>query len=217
MAAPIRFYFDVISPYAYLAFRALPAIAERHGRPIELEPVLFAALLDHHGQKGPAEIPAKRAYLLKDVVRKAHALGVAPVALPPAHPFSPLLALRAILAVEGDARRAAADALFAAVWAGGPGVETAEGVSALLTAAGLDGPAIVARTADPAVKARLRDGTARAIEAGVFGVPTMLVDGELFFGVDALPFLDQFLSGHDPVSPALVARWAALPASASRI
>lgn len=217
MAEPIRFYFDVISPYAYLAFRALPAIAARHGRAIELEPILFAALLDHHGQKGPAEIPAKRAYLMKDVVRKAHALSVSPVAPPPSHPFSPLLALRAILAVEGEARRKAAEALFSAVWGGGPGVETPAVVEARLTEAGLDGAAIVERTKDAGLKARLRDGTARAIEAGVFGVPTMLVDGELFFGVDSLPFLEQFLEGRDPVSAEDVARWATLPASASRI
>ncbi len=217
MAAPIRFFFDVISPYAYLAFRTLPALAARHGRPVELEPVLFAAILDHHGQKGPAEIPAKRAYLMKDVVRKAHALGVAPVAPPPAHPFSPLLALRAILAVEGEARRTATEALFAAVWAGGPGVESLAGVEALLSAAGLDGAKIVARTRDADIKARLRHGTLEAIEAGVFGVPTMLVDGELFFGVDSLPFLEQFLEGRDPVSAEDVARWATLPATASRI
>jgi len=90
-------------------------------------------------------------------------------------------------------------------------------VEALLSAAGLDGAKIVARTRDADIKARLRHGTLEAIEAGVFGVPTMLVDGELFFGVDSLPFLEQFLEGRDPVSAEDVARWATLPATASRI
>src|ERR1700754_987264 len=89
----LRVYFDFISPYAYLAWTQLPGLAARHGCTIEPIPVLFAALLEHHGTRGPAEVPAKRRYLLVDVAPKARALGV-PVGLPPHHPFNPLLALR---------------------------------------------------------------------------------------------------------------------------
>ena len=216
MPAAIRFHFDLLSPYAYVAWRALPPIAARHGRAIEATPVLFAAILDHHGQKGPAEIPAKRAYALKDAYRKAAALGVLPIAPPPSHPFSPLLALRVAGLVPLEDRGRAVDALFDAVWAGGGGVETEETVRAVLDAANLEGASLVESSREPSAKQILRDATSRAIAEGVFGVPTMLVDGELFFGVDSLPHLDRFLSGDDAVPEDLVARWATLPSTATR-
>src|SRR5262245_31496393 len=97
----MRFYFDYISPYAYIAWRRLPAIAARHAQTIEPVPVVFGALLSAHGTKGPAEVPAKRRYILKDVYRKARLAGV-PFTLPPAHPFNPLLALRASSLVLAD-------------------------------------------------------------------------------------------------------------------
>ncbi len=88
------FYFDFVSPYAYLASTQVHALAARVGREVELAPILFAGLLKAHETKGPAEIPAKRAYLAKDLQRKAHALAVPPLVWPPAHPFNPLVALR---------------------------------------------------------------------------------------------------------------------------
>src|SRR5687768_100271 len=136
MAAPITFYFDFISPYAFIAWKALPAIAARHGRSIVPVPILFAALLNTHGQKGPAEIPAKRAYTFKDAYRKAARAGLTGVVPPPAHPFNPLLALRAAsLPMADDARARLVDALYDAVWAGKGGVETPEKVAACADAA----------------------------------------------------------------------------------
>ena len=71
--APLQLYFDFISPYAYLAWTQVHALAARHGRPVQPVPVLFAALLDANGQKGPAEIPRKRVWVFKDTLRHAHA------------------------------------------------------------------------------------------------------------------------------------------------
>src|SRR5262245_44781169 len=89
----IRFYFDFVSPYAYLAWTQVHALADRRGVDVAPVPVLLAALLDENGQRGPAEIERKRAYLFKDCLRLAHHFGV-PFVLPPSHPFNPLLALR---------------------------------------------------------------------------------------------------------------------------
>ncbi len=216
--APIRFYFDVISPYAFVGWKALPALAARHGRAIEPVPVLFAALLDAHGQKGPAEIPAKRVYAFKDAYRKARKVGVDGLIPPPTHPFNPLLALRvASLPMEQDARTRLIDALFDGAWAGGGGVETPEQVRAAGRRAGLDGEALVAAAAEPAAKERVRQVTDDAITRGVFGVPTFSVDDEPFWGVDALPHLDDWLAGDDPVPAAAAARWGGLAASADRL
>jgi 2-hydroxychromene-2-carboxylate isomerase len=216
MAAPITFYFDYISPYAYVAWKAIHRIAAGAGREVAPRPTLFAAVLDARGQKGPAEIPEKRVYTFKDAYRKAHAHGLPPLVPPPGHPFNPLLPLRVTAALEGADQRRAIDALFDAAWATGAGVDTPERVAAALTPAGLDGAALVARASDPALKERVRATTTAALEAGAFGVPTMIVDGELFWGVDSLSALEAFLAGRDPLPPDLLQRWAELPASATR-
>jgi len=213
---PIVFYFDFISPYAYLAWTQLHALAARHAREVVAVPVVFGAILDARGQKGPAEIPAKRAYLFKDCTRLAHRFGV-PLVPPPSHPFNPLLALRAAsLPVPAPAHRAFLDALFAETWAGGRGVTEPAVIAAAADSAGLDGDQVVRDATLPETKALLRRHTDEALAAGAFGVPTMVVGDELFWGVDSLAHLDVFLDGRDPVTPAILARWADLPATAAR-
>jgi len=212
--APLRFCFDYISPYAYLAWHRIHGLAECHGRTVQPVPILFAALLNHHGHKGPAEIPSKRVYVFKDVVRTAAVQGV-PLQPPPSHPFNPLLALRLTTAVtEPVQQRALIDALFHATWGGGDGVTDPDAVAALAEEVGVSDA--VARATDPAVKEAVKQATADALAAGVFGVPTVLVDGELFWGVDSLDHLERFLAGRDPVTPELLDQWADLPASAGR-
>ncbi len=214
--APLRFFLDYISPYAYLAWTRLPALAARHGRTVEPVPVLLAGLLNETGNIGPAEVAPKRVYIFKQTVRIAHDFGV-PFAPPPSHPFNPLLALRVTAAVEDvEARSRLVSALYASAWGGGPGLETPETVGAAVQAAGLDAPALLAAAQTQEVKDRVRRNTEAALAAGAFGVPSFLVDGELFFGVDSLGHLERFLRGEDPVTPEAVERWRALPASASR-
>ena len=212
----LRFHFDVISPYAYLAWTQIHALAERHGRTVEPVPVLFAALLDHHGTRGPAEIPAKRRYLMFDVVRKARALGV-PVGPPLHHPFNPLLALRvASLPMPAEMQRAFIDRVYAAVWSGEAlDVENRDVIAALAREVGIADALDQAATAD--AKARLRMQTERAIAEGVFGVPTVLVDGEPFWGVDSLADLEhRLVLGAPTVDRDTLARWSALQPSATR-
>ena len=212
----MRLYFDYVSPYAYVAWGRIHALAARHHRPVEPVPVVFGALLAAHGTRGPAEVPAKRAYLLKDVARKAHRAGLY-FTLPPAHPFNPLLALRvSSLPMDDGARRRLVDSLFAAAWGTGQGIETPEAVAHAAREARLDGQALLQAAEKPETKARLRAQTDEALAAGVFGVPTVIADGELFWGVDSLEALDTFLGGDDPVRPELVAQWASLPASVQR-
>ncbi len=215
--APLRFLFDYISPYAYLAWTQVQALAGRQQRTVEPVPLLFAGLLNALGTKGPAEVPVKRLYIYKHTFRLAHGFGV-PFAMPPAHPFNPLLALRVTAAVEDVASRCRlVSALYAAAWGGGGGLEGAERVGAAVASVGLDPQALLAAAQTSAVKERLRHNTEEALASGVFGVPTVLADGELFFGVDSLGHLEQFLQGKDPLSPADVERMRSLPVSASRL
>ncbi len=198
-ARSLRFYFDFISPYAYVAWTQIHGLAARHGRAVEPVPVLFAALLDANGQKGPAEIPRKRIYVFKDTLRIAHALGV-PFAAPPSHPFNPLLALRiASTDLDPASRRQVIDTLFGATWGGGPGVADVGTVARLLEDAGLDGARLTAVAQTDAVKARVRAQTDDALAAGAFGVPSILADGELFWGLDSFPHVERRLEGKDPL------------------
>ncbi|MCE9673417.1 DsbA family protein [Myxococcus stipitatus] len=216
MATPLRFCLDYLSPYAYLAWTRMPALAARHGRVVEPVPVLLAGLLNATGNIGPAEVPAKRVYIFKHTFRIAHELGV-PFAPPPSHPFVPLLALRVTAAVEDlEARARLVSALYAAAWGGGGGVETPEQVSVAIRAAGLDAPALLAAAQRQDIKDRVRQNTEEALAAGAFGVPTVLADGELFFGMDSLGHLERFLRGEDPLRQVDLARWRDLPATASR-
>lgn len=215
MSAPIDLHFDFLSPYAYLAWKQIHALAARHGRDVRPVPTLFAALLAHGNTKGPAEIPAKRVYVFKDSLRSARALGL-PLSPPPSHPFSPLVALRACSMVDGEPQTRLVGALFDATWGGGGGIETADKVRALADAIGLDGAALVEAAASGDAKARLRAQTDLAIERGVFGVPTMWVDGELFWGVDSFAHLSRFLAGEDPIRPGDLDAWAHVAPSATR-
>jgi 2-hydroxychromene-2-carboxylate isomerase len=217
MAAPIHFLFDYLSPYAYIAWHQLGPIAARHQRAIVPVPVVLGAILNAHGNLGPAEIPAKRAYVFKDASRKAAHAGLPPLVPPPTHPFNPLLALRMTYAVEDATQQAQLiTALCSAVWSG-QGVETPAQIEAALEGTGLDVAMWMARAGAQEVKDRLRAATEAAIGAGVFGVPTFYDDpAELFWGVDALEAFDAHLGGAPPVPADLIARWETLPASASR-
>jgi len=217
MPTDLTFYFDFISPYAYLGWKRVGAMAAKHGRRLRAVPILFAALLDANQTKGPAEIPAKRVYIFKDTYRNAHAQGIR-FGLPPAHPFNPLLALRiASLPMEDAAQHGVVDALFDAVWSGaGPGVTDPEVVAQLLSQAGFDGPALVAAANTDDAKARVRTATSEALARGVFGVPSIDADGEVFWGTDAFPHIEARLEGRDPVATLDLSQWKDLPAQAVR-
>jgi 2-hydroxychromene-2-carboxylate isomerase len=211
----LTFHLDFISPYAYLGWRKIHDVAQRHGQTVEAVPILFAALLTAHGHKGPAEIPSKRIYTFKHVVRLADELGV-PLRPPPAHPFHPLLALRTATAAVGSERRRVVDALFDATWGGGGGVAGVDEVTRALDVAGLDGAGLVARAQTQEVKDALRAATDAALARGVFGVPTVWAGDEMFWGQDSFGHLERYLAGDDPAAPERIARWRDLPVGARR-
>jgi 2-hydroxychromene-2-carboxylate isomerase len=171
-------YFDVISPFAYLQWvRLRRDYPQLRLRP---RPLLFGALLQHYGQLGPAEIPGKRAFTYRFVAWEARRLGIA-LRFPPAHPFNPLAALRLILAA--DDATAATDAVFAHVWRDGRAADSAAALKDVATMLGVaDIDAAIARDE---VKAALRANTEEAIARGVFGVPTLCIGDALFWGNDA--------------------------------
>ena len=216
MSDPLRFYFDYISHNAYIAWTQIHALAARYGRTVEPIPVLFAGLLNQHGQKGPAEIPAKAWWMAKDLLRKAARLEV-PMRPPASHPFNPLIPLRASLVPDDAAEKTRlVDALFRAAWVDGKDVSKDEVVARVADAIGIDGAALIAATRTDAVKHRLRAETDAAIGVGVFGVPTMVADGELFWGFDDFAHLELFLAGKDPLDRSVLDEWLGVRPTASR-
>jgi 2-hydroxychromene-2-carboxylate isomerase len=215
-AKVIRFYFDYISPNAYLAWTQLPALAQRHGCSIDPVPVLFAGLLEAHRQLGPAEVPSKMRWMWRNIARKAALIGV-PLNAPAFHPFNPLLSLRvSSLPLQPQQKLKLIDALFGAVWIRSLHVAEPTVVEQVAEEAGLDGAALIAQASQTECKAQLRKQTDQAIAEGVFGVPTMAVGTELFWGYDDLPFLQRFLDGKDPTGSVSWASAASLKSSAAR-
>jgi 2-hydroxychromene-2-carboxylate isomerase len=211
----IAFCFDFLSPYAYLAWGRIHRIAEAAGREVEPWPVVFAGLLDAHGTKGPAEIPAKRRYLVKDVLRIADRFGM-PIAAPRAMPFRSLHALRLVsVPMPRDRQRALIDRIYEGVWARGEDAADLAQLAAIAREVGVDDD-VVAAAESPENKERLRARTAQAVALGVFGVPTAIADRELFWGTDSLPHLERFLGGADPIDERVVAAFATATVGATR-
>ncbi|MFT3718066.1 2-hydroxychromene-2-carboxylate isomerase [Pseudorhodoferax sp.] len=181
----IDFYLDFLSPYAYLAFETLPQALDGLSYHVSYKPVLLGALLQAHGLRGPAEIPAKRAFVYRQVLWLAQQHGV-PMDLPAEHPFAPLALLRLALACGPGPQpnRHVCETVLRHVWRGGAPADDPQRLQALA--------AQLAPRRDPAgaeVKAVLRANTDEAVAAGVFGVPSLVVDGRVFWGLDALPML----------------------------
>ncbi len=203
----LRFYFDYLSTNAYVAWTQLPKLSSRFGVEVEPIPVLFAGLLEAHDQLGPAEVLPKSVWMARNNLRKAALLGLE-LNPPRHHPWNPLLSLRISSSpLPEPQRRALIDALFRAAWVEGLHLSEPAVVEAIATSIGLDGPGLVAAAQQPEAKARLRAQTDLAIAAGVFGVPTMIVDDQLFWGYDDWPFLELYLAGKDPLEPRRAERW----------
>ena len=186
----LTFYVDFISPYAYLAFHALPKALEGLSYQVRYQPILFGAVLQHHGQLGPAEIPAKRLWTYRQVLWLAQQQGCS-LRMPASHPYNPLGLLRLATAcdAQGHPNRHVCEQLFEHVW--GEGLEAADPQRQAVLQERL------APSRDPnsdEVKAQLREATQAAIDAGVFGVPSIAVDDKLFWGQDALPMLRDYLT-----------------------
>jgi 2-hydroxychromene-2-carboxylate isomerase len=205
----VAWYFDPISPFAYLHFRQFDRLPERTA--VEYVPILFAGLLKAHGHKGPAEIPEKRRQTYRMCVWLAREAGI-PMRFPPAHPFNPLHVLR--LLVAAGATRDHVDAVFRCIWERGEDPNAPAVFGALAAEIGVADP--TAAVADPAVKATLIANTERAIARGVYGVPTFDFNGELFWGADALGMMRDYAADPALFTRGEFARVDALPAAAMR-
>jgi len=188
-AHDVILYFDLVSPYSWLALSRAEEFGERNGIAWELRPVVYAALLDAHGLVGPAETEAKRRYTFHDVARCAAELGLR-FEGPPAHPFRSIEALRAVcLFIDRPHALALSAALARSCWVEGKPLTEIAVLSGVVAEVGLDPEDLERRIAEPRVKERLRRFTEQALATGVFGVPTFVYRDELFWGHDRMEAL----------------------------
>lgn len=194
----LYFLFDYISHNAYLAWDRAQALARQHGLRFEPVPVVFGAMLSAYGQVGPAEIPVKSRWMLRDVLRKAALLGL-PIAPPHSHPFKSLVPLRWTLAAAEADRVPLARAIWRATWAESREVANPAVVAEIAGALGLEAAQLALVADSDAVKQQLRANTDEALAAGAFGVPTVFARSEMFWGYDDFGALERFLEGRDPL------------------
>jgi 2-hydroxychromene-2-carboxylate isomerase len=198
-------YFDFISPCAWIGLHRLTELPPDVS--IEYRPVLFAGILGHWGQKGPAEIPTKRRYTYRWSHWWAQSQGIA-LRYPAGHPFNPIHHLR--LALACGCRRDAIQRIFESIWT--TGADAGAAFSPLMKELGVKPEEIE----KPEIKNGLRTNTEEAIRRGVFGVPTLEIDGELFWGADSMEFAKAFLQDPSVLRNAEIQRLDDLPVTAAR-
>ncbi len=209
MTRQADWYFDFVSPFAYLQFEAFDRFPDDLA--ISLKPVLFAGFLGHWEHKGPAEIPAKRRQTYRYCHWLAGKRGIR-YKMPPRHPFNPLAVLRLAIALGPDP--ATVGAIFRHIYTEGNDGQDPESLAALAASLGVED--LEARVGAPAVKQQLRANTEEAIERGVFGVPTFVVGEEIFWGEDMTGMLLDYLADPELFRSAEFERLDNLPVAAQR-
>lgn len=199
MAKSVEFYFDFGSPTCYLACTQLPGIAKRAGAVIDWKPILLGGIHKATGNTSPIAVPAKAAWMMKDLQRCARRYGV-PFQLNPHFPLNTLQLMRGAIAYQMEgAFHEYVDTIFREFWVTPKNLNDESVLAAVLGAGGFDPQEFIVRITDQAVKDRLKAETEAAVKRGVFGAPTYFIDGEMLFGQDRLHFVAEMLGVEFPL------------------
>lgn len=198
----LTFYFDFLSPFSYFAWMKLQVVVKELNLKVNYKPVALGPLLNHWEIKGPGEITPKREFLLKQCLRYAvkHQIDFT---TPKTHPFNSLYALR--LALEGtaqDNQEKVIETLWKAGWQKRIDMGEPDELLAALKEANLPSEELYERSFTKEAKVELKANIQEAISYGAFGVPSFVVDGELFWGNDSIEDLKNFILGNDPLDRA---------------
>lgn len=209
MSGPkVTWYFDFISPFAYLQWQEVKRFDNCR---VECRPILLAGLLNHHGHKGPAEIPSKRRFTYRHVQWRAAKKGIA-LNFPPAHPFNPLNALRLCIAAGGTPE--AIDQIFDHIWQEGRAGESIEDLRPVANRLGVVD--LESALSSPEVKGDLQKNFQAALADNVFGVPTLVAGDALFWGDDATEMFQDWLRDPGILDTATIKRLDSLPVATAR-
>lgn len=207
----LDFYFDYLSPFAFFSWLKMEKFCEQFELELHAHPVVFGKLLDHWGHMGPAEIPPKSNWAGRYCKRYAHLAGFE-YRPPRYHPFNPLPSLRMSLPqVSGVDQHAVITAIFNAGWTQAEDLGDPDVLVSILEREGIACEGFTDRISEPEIKEALMAETQNAIARGVFGVPTMIVDDQLFWGNDQFEHMQLLIEGNDPVDPATIDSFSARP------
>ena len=194
MTKIVEFYFDVGSPTAYLAYNRLKQLQKQYNCVIDYRPVLLGGLFKASGNSSPVMVPAKGRYMMMDDLPRFAKLYDVPLNNNPHFPINTLNLMRgAVAALHGDYFDTYISAVFNAIWVDSKNMGDMETVIEVLSTAGLNAPSILESTQDADIKAKLITNTEDAVKRGLFGAPTMFVNGGMFFGQDRLQFVEMAL------------------------
>lgn len=188
----VEFFFDLSSPYSYLAATQLPELCRHAGAQLIYRPMVLYAVFQASGNTLPARVPHKARWMGQDLERWARHYNI-PFRWSSHFPVNAIKAMRLVLVDDAKAQ-AVTDAAFAAMWAHDRNLAEVPELRAVATAAGLDPDAALQAIEDPAIKARLHANTDEAIARGSFGAPTIFVGEQLFWGNDRLDFVKAALT-----------------------
>lgn len=199
MTKTLELIFDFGSPNAYLTLKVLPELLDRTGADLIVTPCLLGGIFKATGNKAPmvqyAEAPAKLAYEHLEMRRFIAKHSLAKFRLNPHFPVNTLLIMRgAIVADDEGNLDDYVDAVNRAMWEDGLKMDDPEVIATFLSENGFDGTALLARTQEPGIKAKLVANTEAAVSRGVFGIPTFFVGDEMFFGKDRIDQVEEALA-----------------------
>lgn len=192
----INFYFDFLSPYSYVAWTWVRS--QTHT--FDYHPISIPSIIAHYDTKGPAQIKPKRDYLFKDLLRYTE-LHQIPFTTPKSLPFNSLYALRlALKSVAGGLQKEIIDAIFRAGWEEGLDIGSDDVLKEILKSKGLPVDELFMKMESRESRAGLKQNIESALSKNIFGVPSFLVDEEIFWGNDSIKYLEMHLNGTDPLN-----------------
>ena len=198
MSKTIELIFDFVSPNAYLIWQPLNDLAEKHGATIEITPAFLGGMHKLTGNAPPfirdAEVKGKNDYAMLEMNRFIKKHGLTKFRMNPKFPFNTITLQRMLVALAPDKRAAFIETLLPPIWEQGVDVTDGETLGTILQDGGFDAAELLAQTQDPVIKQALIDNTEKAVERGAFGIPTIYIDGEMYFGKERLGQIDEQLS-----------------------
>jgi 2-hydroxychromene-2-carboxylate isomerase len=198
MSKTIELIFDFVSPNAYLIWQPLKALAEKHGATIKITPAFLGGMHKLTGNAPPfirdAEVKGKNEYAMLELGRFVKKHGLAKFKMNPHFPFNTITLLRMLVALAPEKRAAFIETLLPPIWEQALDVTDGETLGKILQDGGFDAADLLAQTQDPAIKQALIDNTENAVARGAFGIPTIYIDGEMYFGKERLGQIDEQLS-----------------------
>ena len=195
MSEPIEFFFDFSSPYGFVASTLIDEIAGKHGREVIWRPFLIGAVYKEHGG-APLDHPMKAGYAKKDFLRTGRFHGLTDIKMPANFPANPIPPSRVFYWIDNQDVAMAAEfarRAYRAYWLDGRDTSDPQAAIEVAGTLGYSAEDVMAGAQDDAVKLRLREETAKAMERGVFGSPYIIADGEPFWGGDRMAHLDKWL------------------------